>query len=77
MGSAKNAVETVLNLNGIERESLIAFGDNNNDIEMLSFAKIGVAMGNGSYDLKLIADFIAPDINDDGIYKSLKHFGLI
>ena len=75
--SKKNAVETVLNMCGISRNELIAFGDNNNDIEMIKFAKIGVAMGNGSEELKKEADFVAPNIDDDGIYRSLKQFGLI
>ena len=44
---------------------------------MLRFAGIGVAMGNAVEAAKKAADYITADIDDDGIEKALKHFGLI
>lgn len=62
---------------GIAPEEIIAFGDGENDIEMLRFAGIGVAMGNAEEETKQAADYVTSDIDEDGIAKALKHFGLI
>ena len=62
---------------GIRQEEMIAFGDGENDMEMLQFAGIGVAMGNAEAEVKALADYVTADIDDDGIWKACKHFGLI
>lgn len=56
---------------GIPRERIIAFGDEDNDLEMIDYAGIGVAMGNGIPALKNIANEITTTNNDDGIAKIL------
>ncbi|MBW5380597.1 HAD hydrolase family protein, partial [Brachyspira hampsonii] len=38
---------------------------------------IGVAMGNANDNVKDIADYIADDVDNDGIYKALKHFNIL
>jgi Cof subfamily protein (haloacid dehalogenase superfamily) len=58
-------------------EEIIAFGDGDNDAQMLSFAGIGVAMGNGWDSAKAAADYVTEDIDADGVYLALKHFGLV
>ena len=55
----------------------MAFGDNNHDIEMLQFAKIGVALGEGTDKVKAAADYVTTGIDDDGVYNALKHYELI
>jgi hydroxymethylpyrimidine pyrophosphatase-like HAD family hydrolase len=55
----------------------MVFGDADNDLRMITKAKIGVAMGNGTANLKTAADYVTADIQHDGIAKALKHFGLI
>ena len=62
---------------GIKPEEIIAFGDAENDMDMLQFAGIGVAMGNADDYVKAVADFVTDDIDDDGLEKALKHFNLI
>ena len=47
----------------------MAFGDGNNDIEMLRAVGNGIAMGNASDDLKAVADEICGDVSEDGIYQ--------
>jgi Cof subfamily protein (haloacid dehalogenase superfamily) len=56
---------------GIPRERIIAFGDEDNDLEMIEYAGLGVAMGNGIPSLKNIANEITATNNDDGIAKIL------
>jgi hydroxymethylpyrimidine pyrophosphatase-like HAD family hydrolase len=62
---------------GLDASQAIAFGDSENDIEMLKAAGIGVAMDNGTAECKAAADYIAPDCDDDGILKALEHFKLL
>lgn len=52
---------------GIPRERIIAFGDEDNDFEMIDYAGIGVAMGNGIQELKSIANEVTGTNNEDGI----------
>ena len=59
------------------KEEIMAFGDAENDIDMLEYAGIGIAMGNGDDGVKAVADFVTRDIDEDGIAYALKHFGLI
>lgn len=56
----------------IERESIIAFGDGENDIEMLKAAGIGVALSNAKEKVKRVADQVLPwDNNGAGVAKFL------
>ena len=51
----------------IPRERIIAFGDEDNDLEMIDYAGIGVAMNNGIAELKSIANETTLSNNEDGI----------
>jgi Cof subfamily protein (haloacid dehalogenase superfamily) len=48
-------------------EEVVAFGDNHNDIGMLRFAGLGVAMGNAHDEVKAEADYVAPSNAEDGV----------
>ena len=59
---------------GVKPEECIAYGDAENDIPMLNYAGIGVAMGNAQPKVKEMANEITDDNEHDGIAKSLyKH----
>ena len=51
----------------IPREQIAAFGDGENDLEMIQYAGFGVAMGNGVPLLKETADFVTLSCADDGV----------
>ena len=51
----------------MRKEELIAFGDGYNDIPMLQFAGLGVAMGNSAEEIKKAADKVARSNDDDGV----------
>lgn len=53
-------------------ESMLAFGDTTNDIEMLEYVRYGIAMENGSDDAKRVAYAIAPSVDDNGFAKYLE-----
>lgn len=60
------ALQQVAKMLHIPREEIIAFGDGNNDKEMLQFAGIGVALQNATPELKLTADQVVPSNNEEG-----------
>ena len=73
-GSKSNAVRFVSERMGLAPEEIIAMGDNYNDIEMIRFAGMGVAMGNAPDDIKAIADYVTDTNNNDGVRKALEKF---
>lgn len=54
---------------GIERSEVMAIGDGNNDVEMLEYAGIGVAMANGTEAAKNSAKYITDTNENDGVAK--------
>ena len=72
-----NAVKNILTYFGLLKEQSIAFGDGNNDIEMLKAAGTGVAMGNSNNNVKEAADVVCKSVDDDGIYHYLVENGII
>jgi 5-amino-6-(5-phospho-D-ribitylamino)uracil phosphatase len=52
---------------GIEREHVIAFGDEDNDLEMIKWAGYGVAMGNANPMVKAVAKHITDTNDNNGI----------
>lgn len=70
-------MQQVLNWFDINRNDTIAFGDGGNDIEMLQFAGIGVAMGNASDTVKANADFVTTDVDNEGIFTALQNLNIL
>ena len=70
------ALETLLKAVGATREELIAFGDGYNDLTMIQYAGLGVAMSNGNAIVKENADYIAPSNDEDGIVEVINKFVL-
>ncbi len=55
----------------MDPSTVIAFGDSQNDISLLQYAHVGIAMGNAADDVKRIADDITATNDEEGIYHSL------
>lgn len=72
-GTALQAVAARL---GLQREEIIAVGDNLNDLAMVEYAGIGVAMANAPEALRARADFVAPSNNDHGLQEVIERFVL-
>ena len=62
---------------GIAAGEMMAFGDGGNDISMIKYAGIGVAMGNSSEEVKLAADYVTTSVDDDGVGNALRYFGVL
>lgn len=59
---------------GFKAEEVLAIGDQDNDIDMIEAAGIGVAMGNGTQNLKQVADFITKPIEEDGFCYAMEKY---
>ena len=69
------AVKMLCKLLGVEIENAVACGDAANDLAMLKAAGIGVAMCNGTDEVKAVADYItARDNNHDGVAEAADKF---
>ena len=62
---------------GILPEEMMAFGDAQNDMDMIAYAGLGIAMGNGEECLKEIADYVTTDVDDNGVWNALQKFGML
>jgi Cof subfamily protein (haloacid dehalogenase superfamily) len=75
--SKSSAITKVLEYFNICRSEAIAFGDGRNDIDMLEYVGLGIAMGNGEERLKQKADFVTKKASEGGISYALNFFGVI
>lgn len=60
-------IEAIMRHFNLSRDNIMAFGDGGNDIEMLRYAHIGVAMGNAEQEVKAAADFVTTAVDDGGV----------
>ena len=70
------AIERYAKERGISQSEIICFGDNYNDMEMLQYAGLGIAVDNGVKELKEIADYVTGSNNEDGVAKAIEKFVL-
>ena len=67
-----NAVAALAEHWGIEQSEIVAFGDDMNDIDMLQYCGIGVAMENALDEVKAVADYVCDTNDNDGVAKWLE-----
>lgn len=76
-GGKGTGIEKILAYYHLDQSQAMAFGDGNNDIEMLRAVGTGVAMENASPGLKAVADDFCGHVAEDGIYHYCVEHGLI
>ncbi|MBP0000942.1 MAG: HAD family phosphatase [Cyanobacteria bacterium SID2] len=59
---------------GLRPEQVMAVGDNWNDLEMLKYAGVSVAMGDAPEAVKAAADWVAPSVEADGVAAAIERF---
>lgn len=69
-----SGLQALVDMLGISMRDVMAFGDGENDIEMLQAAGIGIAMGNAMAEVKAAADEETDSNNDEGIFKALQKY---
>ena len=73
IGNKGNSLKWICDNKGINPDNIIAFGDNFNDIEMIEYAGVGVAMANAEEEVKQKADYITLSNNENGVGYFLKN----
>lgn len=72
--SKGRGVEILAAYYNIKPEEVICIGDNENDLSMIKFAGLGVAMGNAPYSIKKEADYVTDTNDNDGVAKVIEKF---
>lgn len=62
---------------GLQSHNVMTIGDNFNDVEMLEYAGISVAMGNAPAEVQAIANWVAPTVEKDGAAVAIEKFLLL
>lgn len=75
-GTKLNGIVEVAKMYGIQTHEMIGVGDGYNDFPLLLACGLKIAMGNAVPELKAIADFIAPSVDDDGVATVIEKFVL-
>ena len=68
------SLERLLEVLGLTREAMIACGDGYNDLSMIQYAGLGVAMENAVLPVRQAGDFVTKSNNDDGIAHVIEKF---
>lgn len=69
-----NSLEKLLRHEGLTREELIACGDGFNDVSMIHYAGLGVAMENAQEAVKQVANYVTASCDEDGVAKVVEKF---
>lgn len=72
--SKKTALKKICRIQGISKDDVVAVGDYDNDAEMLKWAGLGIAMGNGNDYIKSIADAETLSNEKDGVVKIVEKY---
>lgn len=69
-----NGLTALMNVLNIDKENVMAIGDEMNDLEMVKMVGLGVAMGNANQPIKDVADYITLSNNEAGVAHAIRHF---
>ncbi|MBR6163936.1 HAD family phosphatase [bacterium] len=69
-----NAVRFLAQKWGFDLSEVLAIGDQNNDIDMVKVSGVGVAMGNGTPEIKKEADYITETVENFGFIEAMNKF---
>ena len=73
-GISKSAgIQHMIDYLGSDITSTVGVGDGENDLDMIDYCHLGIAMGNSCEVLKQHADYVARDINDDGLADAIEY----
>ncbi len=75
--SKATGIKYLMNFYDVPIENVFVFGDSNNDLEMLKYVPNSIAMGICSKEVAEVASYKTDTVENDGIYKAMKHFGVI
>lgn len=72
-GSKSLGIQKIMERYGLFRDQIAAIGDGYNDIPMIRYSAVGIAMGNGNDEVKAAADFVTDPIDQDGLLHGVEY----
>lgn len=75
--SKATGIEYLMKYLGVAKEHTVSIGDSTNDLAMLEFSEISIAMGNSADEVKEKVTYVTKSVKEEGVAFGLKHFGLI
>ena len=75
--SKASGIRYLMKYFGVPREATYAFGDSNNDLEMMEFAGHSICMAGGSEACRAAADYVTAAVDDGGLHRAMEHFRLL
>ena len=72
-----SAIQRLAEFYNIRQEEIMCVGDSENDLSMIEYAGLGVAMGNGIQSVKSASDYITDTNKEDGVAKAIEQFVLL
>ena len=76
-GGKMIGIRAMLQHFGLTAKEIISFGDGLNDMDMLAFSQIGIAMGNAATEVLQMADYITDDVDHHGIINALQFLKIL
>ncbi|MBE5944126.1 MAG: HAD family phosphatase [Lachnospiraceae bacterium] len=75
--SKATGIEYLAKYYDVSLDNIFVFGDSNNDLEMLQYVPNSIAMGKCTKEVADISSYRTDTVENHGIYKAMKHFGVI
>lgn len=75
--SKATGIEFLMNHLAVEQEHTVALGDSTNDLAMLEFSGISIAMGNSADVVKEKVTYVTKNVEEEGVFYALEHFGFL
>lgn len=69
-----SSLEVLLQKRGMTKDELVACGDGRNDVTMIEYAGMGVAMANACDEVRAVADYITSSCDEDGVARAIEKF---
>lgn len=69
-------IQRLCALLGVDIRDTFGFGDSMNDLEMVQTVGVSVVMENGNEQLKALADYVCPRVEEDGLAKAFARYQL-
>ena len=75
MGIEKSqSIDKLIKTIGVKQEEVIAVGDGYNDMGMIQYAGLGVAMANAEEEVKTAANYVTLSNEEDGVAEVVEKF---
>lgn len=74
LATKKHAIEELLKMLNVTKEEVIGIGDSFNDLPLLNSVGLKIVVGNAPEELKKIADYVAPTLEEDGVAIAIEKF---